>query len=496
VTVKNNGTASASASDGNFAVALYLSTDTVWNSGVDTLLIGGRSTVSTPMAAAATAAVPIGGMGIPSGTVTGSYYLLAVVDELNEVTNESNEGNNVASNTITISSPAPDLIVLSVDGPTSATPGGTIAITDTVKNQGSASAGPFYVYFYLSTDTTITTSDTQLGSRYLASGLSAGASSSSTTNVTVPTSAATGNYYIGAIVDKDNTISESNETNNTGYDSTPITVLSVNMSYARSGHCAVAYSGKIYVVGGSGSAGAVSTVEVLDTATGTWSVLTTSNAPAGPVACVEYGGYIYTFQNTTVKRLLVSTPSSTWSTVTSSLTFNIGNGDLGAVIVGSKAYLAKSYDSNLYYYDISNGSNGVQPASIPSQRTIGFGMAGIGNTVYLFGGGGSGSNMLMGYNTSTETWIPSVGSYAFYATRAVAYNGFIYSAGGGGGYLTNYGDKPIYKILFDGNRSQIGSLSVERANVGAVVIGNTLYVIGGTLADGTKSNSHEVITIP
>jgi subtilase family serine protease len=75
-------------------------------------------------------------------------------------------------------------------------------------------ASPFFVGFYLSSDNVITTADKYLGAVYLSAGLAAGASSTATVSITVPTSVLAGTYYVGAYADYSGGVTESNETNN------------------------------------------------------------------------------------------------------------------------------------------------------------------------------------------------------------------------------------------------------------------------------------------
>ncbi|HBO97167.1 MAG TPA: peptidase, partial [Candidatus Omnitrophica bacterium] len=126
---------------------------------------------------------------------------------------ETKEVNNGRCTTSTIKIVLPDLVMTAVYGPTSAAPGTSVSLDSTVRNQGVGGVGSFPVGFYLSTDTAITTADTWIGARSISS-LAAGASSSATTSVTIPTTIAAGTYYIGVIADYNNTRAESNETNN------------------------------------------------------------------------------------------------------------------------------------------------------------------------------------------------------------------------------------------------------------------------------------------
>jgi hypothetical protein len=123
-----------------------------------------------------------------------------------------------------MTTPLPDLIVSFISGPHLSKPGGRIAISNTIMNQGTQAAANILVNFYLSTDQQITTSDIFLGKRSIKA-LAAGASSGPmSTNVTIPSSLTTGSYFIGAIVDPTNVIVESNEGNNTASDPAGINV--------------------------------------------------------------------------------------------------------------------------------------------------------------------------------------------------------------------------------------------------------------------------------
>ena len=70
------------------------------------------------------------------------------------------------------------------------------------------------VKYYLSTDTTMTATDTFLGQRIIST-LGAGASDSATTLFTIPLTVPIGTYYIGEMVDTANAQLETNENNNT-----------------------------------------------------------------------------------------------------------------------------------------------------------------------------------------------------------------------------------------------------------------------------------------
>lgn len=114
----------------------------------------------------------------------------------------------------------PDLIAASFDIlQSNARPGNSISVQFSVMNKGQALAAASNVSFYLSTDSTITTTDRLLGTTsiplfngYLTSNLF-------NTTLTLPGFGegiwyGNGNYFIGMIVDSGNTIAETNESNN------------------------------------------------------------------------------------------------------------------------------------------------------------------------------------------------------------------------------------------------------------------------------------------
>ena len=125
---------------------------------------------------------------------------------------ESDETNNWSSvQTITVA--GADLTMSAITVPSTGYAGGTVTASNTVSAASTGgNAGSFTIYFYLSADTTVTTSDTYVGYRNISS-LAAGASSSADTTLTLPTNIS-GTYYIAAIADVGNSVKESDETNN------------------------------------------------------------------------------------------------------------------------------------------------------------------------------------------------------------------------------------------------------------------------------------------
>ena len=198
-TVSNDGDGAAAAT----TLRYYRSTDatittsdtSVGTDAVGTLTAAGTSSESIPLTAP---------------TSTGTYYYGACVDA---VTDESDTTNNCSSSiAVTVAEPqtSPDL---SVGSPTvsdsSPETGGAFTLSATVSNDGDGAAAATTLRYYRSTDATITTSDTSVGTDAVGA-LAAAGTSSESIPLTAPASA--GTYYYGACVDS--VTGESSTTNN------------------------------------------------------------------------------------------------------------------------------------------------------------------------------------------------------------------------------------------------------------------------------------------
>jgi hypothetical protein len=107
---------------------------------------------------------------------------------------------------ISLSHAAANLVVTLVSGPIQANLNETVAVTYRVKNTGDAESGAYEVGLYLSKDKIIDpAADRLLRKVPFATGLGAGASLKTTSNVTIPTHSpdgtAVGNFYYGAVVE-------------------------------------------------------------------------------------------------------------------------------------------------------------------------------------------------------------------------------------------------------------------------------------------------------
>ena len=205
-TVRNDGDGAAAAT----TLRYYRSTDaaiTSSDTSVGTDAVGGLSAGATSPES----------ISLTAPSAAGTYYYGACVDA---VTGESDTTNNCSSAvSVTVSAPppppppaGPDLdpyAVLVTTNPGGTGPGGNVGVSVGVRNEGDESSAATTVRFYQSTDATITTADTEVGTNALGA-LSPGATASIRATVSAP--ATPGTYYYGGCVDA--VAGESDTTNN------------------------------------------------------------------------------------------------------------------------------------------------------------------------------------------------------------------------------------------------------------------------------------------
>ena len=206
-TVRNQGTGRSSST----TLRYYRSTDaTVSTSDTEV----GTDLVST-LSASRTSSESIF-LSAPSSA--GTYYYGACVES---VSDESDTGNNCSSAvTVTVgAAPAPDLVV---DAPTvsnsSPTAGASFTLRATVRNQGTGRSSSTTLRYYRSTDASVSTGDTQVGTDPVTT-LSASRTSSESISLRAPSSA--GTYYYGACVES---VSDESDTGNNCSSAVTVTV--------------------------------------------------------------------------------------------------------------------------------------------------------------------------------------------------------------------------------------------------------------------------------
>lgn len=198
-TIKNQGT--AATPDGTVhGVAFQID-------GGGTTLWSDNYTTSIPAGATATVTVN-GGTAGPTWTATqGSHSILAWVDDVNRISNESNENNNQYTESLTAGTTSkPDMIVSDISwSPANPTAGSAVTLSAVVKNQGSVAGAAGVVAFKVDgTQVAVSANNT--------TSINSDATLTITANTTWAATA--GNHTITAIADNSNTTSESNESNN------------------------------------------------------------------------------------------------------------------------------------------------------------------------------------------------------------------------------------------------------------------------------------------
>jgi subtilase family serine protease len=199
-TTKNQGGGAAAA----FRTLIYGSTDSVL--GSSDVLLGARSVAGLAAGATSSGSTTV---TVPEGTPIGTWFIIVKADGDSSV-EETYETNNLLNRSIAI---GPDLVVSAITAPATSGAGQTIAVTDTVKNQGGGEAASSTARIYLSEDTSLDAADMLLGSHGVAA-LAAGKTASGTVNVTVPAGTAMGTWYLLAASDADGAVTETVESNN------------------------------------------------------------------------------------------------------------------------------------------------------------------------------------------------------------------------------------------------------------------------------------------
>ena len=205
VTIDNDGTAPAGPFSYGYFVsvggAISATSPQLFASGPVTLAPGARRTFND--------AVDVSGL-------TPGPVEIAVMADFGAVVSERDEGDNVRTvpGFVDVLQPGPDLAALSltITG-TGATAGGSVAVTRTFDNRGTAAAAQFEYRFYLSVNPTIASDDLVLGGR--ATSLDVGVTDSSVEIVDIPANVPAGRYFIGLALDPADNVREVFEDNNT-----------------------------------------------------------------------------------------------------------------------------------------------------------------------------------------------------------------------------------------------------------------------------------------
>ncbi len=198
-TIKNQGTGATPAGVVH-GVAFQID-------GAGTTLWSDNYTSSIPAGASATVTVNGGTAGSTWTATQGSHSILAWVDDVNRIPNESNENNNQYTKNLNIgTSSQPDLVVTDITyTPASPAVGNAVTFSAVVKNQGSAAGSAGVVAFKVDGAQVATSANST-------SSIAVGATQ--TVTATGSWTATSGSHTLEAIADNSNTITESNESNN------------------------------------------------------------------------------------------------------------------------------------------------------------------------------------------------------------------------------------------------------------------------------------------
>jgi subtilisin family serine protease len=214
-TVQNIGTVAAPSSTLRF----YVSADTQ-KDATDVLLSGTRA-----IGTLAPGAVSVGNTSVvlPSATPFGTYHLLACADDTLRVSETDEQNCRASAGTILVV--LADLIQTSVSNPpASKILGSTFTITDSVQNGSPISAAASTTRYYLSLDGAKDAADVLLAATRSVATLPAGATSTGSRTVTIPSLTAPAAYYVLACADDLLKVKESDEGNNCRASATRVVV--------------------------------------------------------------------------------------------------------------------------------------------------------------------------------------------------------------------------------------------------------------------------------
>jgi subtilisin family serine protease/subtilase family serine protease len=200
-TVANQGGVSAPMSSLRF----YWSTNSTLEAG-DTVLASENIGPVAPAGVVSGQATFV----VPTGAAIGTFYVIAEADSSN-VVQEVRENNNIATYLVRLGG---DLVISAFNAPSALGAGTSLVINETTRNDGGSAVGMSITHFYLSSDAVLSAGDSLIGTHSVGA-LTPGESSAGSTTVTIPSGTPVGTYYLFAKADGTNSVSESQETNNT-----------------------------------------------------------------------------------------------------------------------------------------------------------------------------------------------------------------------------------------------------------------------------------------
>ncbi len=160
---------------------------------------------------------------VASTIAAGNYYLGIISDSTSQILEEV-ENNNIKRQTaaVVVRDPAPDFATSSLTPAGGGAAGESLVVARTLSNLGNAGGDLSYEIF-LSHDATIDpATDIALGTGQVR--LGAAQDDEGVDMALIPSDTPAGNYYLGYVVDPDNTVAELSESNNTAASAATITI--------------------------------------------------------------------------------------------------------------------------------------------------------------------------------------------------------------------------------------------------------------------------------
>ena len=202
---------------GSAPVDLVLSTDKVFDPTAGDRLLGGTFLSLTP---GQCTTVPVNASASPPGP--GSTFFLGAVADLPRGVPELDESNNASPALAFNIGFAPDFVITAAKAPPSADIGATFTTQVTVCNRGTA-PGPAPITVILSTDNTISPSEPRIGFGQTPPLSPSQCATVAVAGQALPPGPPPATFFLGAIVNPDNTIGELNPAN----DISPISTIGI-----------------------------------------------------------------------------------------------------------------------------------------------------------------------------------------------------------------------------------------------------------------------------
>jgi hypothetical protein len=157
------------------------------------------------------------------GTPAGAYFLIACADATGVLPKPAPTSCKASETSVQVG--IPDLIVTAIESTVAQVRlGGSLPVTETVKNQGSGTSAVNAVRYCLSTDAFSNGSDWRLPEARIVAALAPNTTSRGTTTVSVPTSTPPGTYFVLACADDPKNVIEASDANNCRASATMVTV--------------------------------------------------------------------------------------------------------------------------------------------------------------------------------------------------------------------------------------------------------------------------------